>query len=416
MVDGLLDRVAGRFARVETRRRFAGLLRGMLAELPRKNCWTIAEHAGDTAPDGMQHLLNRAVWDTDGVAADLRRFVVEHLGEPGAVLVTDETGDLKKGCHTVGVQRQYTGTAGRIENAQIAVYLSYAARGGHTMIDRELYLPRSWTDDPGRCAAAGVPAEVEFATKPALAGAMITRAVSAGVPARWVAGDEVYGADPTLRAQIETLGLGYVLAIGCDRRVPTHGGPMRPDRIAAALPAHCWQRYSAGAGAKGPRIYDWALVTLTAADGSGHRWLLLRRHPGHGELAYYRCYSPHPVPLRELVRVAGARWTIEESFQVGKGLTGLDEHQVRRWISWRRWTLVAMLAHALLTVLAATERAQHPAPSGLIALTCNEIARLLNRLVIEPARRLADPLAWTDWRRRHQHRARSSHYKRRPET
>lgn len=306
MVEELLDRVAGRFGRVETRRRFGGFLRGMLAELPRKNCWTIAEHAGDSTPEGMQHLLNRAVWDDDGVAADLRDYVVAHLGEPDAVPVVDETGDLKKGDRTVGVQRQYTGTAGRIENAQVVVYVTYTARAGHAMIDRELYLPRSWMDDPDRCAAAGVPDDVEFATKPTLAAAMITRVVEAGVAARWVAGDEVYGADPGLRAQIEALGLGYVLAIGCDRRVHTHGGPMRPDVIAAALPRHCWQRRSAGAGAKGPRLYEWAWVALTDTDGPGHRALLIRRHPGTSELAYYRCYSPTAAPLTELVRVAGA--------------------------------------------------------------------------------------------------------------
>jgi SRSO17 transposase len=408
--------VAARFGRVEPRRRFAAFLDGMLAELPRKNCWTIAEHAGESSPGGMQHFLNRAVWDTDGIGADLREFVVDHLGEADAVLVIDETGDLKKGNRTVGVQRQYTGTAGRVENAQVAVYLTYTARAGHAMIDRELYVPRSWTDDPDRCAAAGIPTEVEFATKPALAAAMITRAIEAEVPAGWATGDEVYGADPALRAQIEALGLGYVLAIGCDRRVSTHGGPMRPDQIAAALPQHCWQRYSAGAGAKGPRIYEWAWITLTnAEEATGHRWLLIRRHPVTGELAYYRCYSPTPVGLPELVRVAGARWTVEETFQGGKGLTGLDEHQVRRWTPWRRWTLIAMLAYALLAVLAATEHTLHPAPAGLIALTCNEIHRLFNRLILEPVRRLANPLTWAYWRRRHQYRARISHYQRRPE-
>lgn len=413
--------MAGRFGRVEPRRRFAAFLDGMLAELPRKNCWTIAEHVGEPGPGGMQHFLNRARWDTDGVAADLREFVVDHLGEPDAVLVIDETGDVKKGDRTVGVQRQYTGTAGRIENAQVAVYLTYTARAGHAMIDRELYLPRSWADDPGRCAAAGIPTGIEFATKPALAAAMITRAVEAGMQARWVTGDEVYGADPTLRAQIEALGLGYVLAIGCDRRVSTHGGPMRPDQIADALPKHCWQRYSAGAGAKGSRIYEWAWITLTATQAPrdhrpGHRWLLIRRHPVSGELAYYRCYTPTPVGLPELVRIAGARWTVEETFQGGKGLTGLDEHQVRRWTPWRRWTVIAMLAYALLAVLAATEHALRPAPAGLIALTCNEIHRLFNRLILEPARRLANPLTWSDWRRRHQYSARASHYQRRPET
>jgi SRSO17 transposase len=410
MLEELLSRVAGRFPRVEPRRRIRGFVLGLLADLPRKNCWTIAEHAGEASPDGMQHLLARAVWDTDGVRDDLREFVVEHLGDPGAVLVVDETGDVKKGTATVGTQRQYTGTAGRVENAQVAVYLTYAGQAGHAMIDRELYLPKSWTIDPQRCAGAGIPEDVEFATKPALAGAMITRALDAGVPARWVAGDEVYGADPALRTQLEARQVGYVLAIGCDRRVLTAAGPMRADALAATLPKGAWQRLSAGSGAKGQRYYDWAWVTVAAQ--AGHHWLLIRRHPRHGELAFYRCYSPTLVPLGELVRVAGRRWTIEESFQAGKGLAGLDEHQVRRWLAWRRWTLLAMLAHALLAVIAATERTAHPPQPGLIALTCNEIRHLLTKLITEPNRRLTDPIAWSYWRRRHQHHARACHYRR----
>ncbi len=358
----------------------------------------------------MQYLLGRAVWDTDGMRDDLRDYVVEYLGDPGAVLVVDETGDVKKGSTTVGTQRQYTGTAGRIENAQVAVYLTYAGQAGHAMIDRELYLPRSWTTDPARCAAAGVPEEVEFATKPALAQAMIARALDAGVPARWVAADEVYGADPGLRADLEDRRVGYVLAIGCDRRVPTAAGPMRADALAASLPKRAWQRLSAGPRAKGQRYYDWAWVTLIAQ--TGHHWLLIRRHPRHGELAFYRCYCPILVPLGELVRVAGRRWTIEESFQAAKGLAGLDEHQVRRWLARRRWTLLAMLAHALLAVIAATERAEHPPLGELISLTCNEIRHLFTRLITEPTRRLTDPLAWSRRRRHHQHHARASHYRR----
>ncbi len=209
------------------------------------------------------------------------------------------------------MQRQYTGTAGRVENAQVAVYLTYAGQAGHAMIDRELYLPRSWASDPVRCAAAGVPDDVEFATKPELARAMIARALDAGVPARWAAGDEVYGADPGLRAELKARQVGYVLAIGCDRRLPTTAGPMRADTLAASVPTGAWARLSAGRGAKGQRYYDWAWVTLTAE--SGHHCLLIRRHPGHGELAFYRCYSPTPIRLGELVRVAGRRWTIEES-------------------------------------------------------------------------------------------------------
>jgi SRSO17 transposase len=410
--------MASRFARVETRRRTRGFLLGLLADLPRKNCWTIAEHAGDRDPHGMQHLLGRACWDTDGVRDDLRDYVTAHLGDVDAVLVVDETGDLKKGSMTVGVQRQYTGTAGRIENAQVAVYLTYAGARGHAMIDRELYLPKSWTADLDRLAAAGVPDDIDFMTKPALAAGMLTRALNAGVPARWVAGDEVYGADPVLRAELESRRVGYVLAIGCDRRIPTAAGLLRADHITAGLPKKAWQQLSAGPGAKGHRLYDWAL--LTHPDPAGRAdltdgqcwWLLVRRHQVTGELAFYRCYSPAVVPLRELVRVAGRRWTVEESFQAAKGLAGLDEHQVRRWISWRRWTLLAMTAHALLAVIAANEHTDRAGPDGLIALTCNEIRRLLSVLVIEPGRVLACPQAWSHWRRRHQHSARTSHYRR----
>jgi SRSO17 transposase len=417
-IDELLDRIAGRFGRIELQHRVRAFLLALLADLPGKNCWTLAEHAGDATPDGMQHLLARAVWDTDGVAADLRDYVVDHLGEPGAVLVIDETGDVKKGTHTVGVQRQYTGTAGRIENSQVAVYLAYAAARGHALIDRELYLPQSWTDDPARCAAAGVPAGVAFATKPALARVMLARALDAGVPAAWVAGDEVYGADPGLRAALEARGVGYVLAIAGNRRLPTVAGPIRADVLAAALPRRAWQRLSAGPGAKGQRYYDWACIELPAAARSadttapGCWWLLIRRSRRDGELAFYRCYHPTPARLAALVAVAGRRWTVEESFQRGQGLAGLDEHQVRRWLPWRRWTLLAMLAHALLVVLTAGEHAAGTPPPGLIPLTCNEIQRLLVRMVLEPARRPADPETWSRWRRRHQYRARASHYRR----
>jgi hypothetical protein len=217
--------------------------------------------------------------------------------------------------------------------------------------------------------------------------------------------------------------IGYVLAIGCDRRVRTADGPIRADELTAGLPRRAWQRLSAGAGAKGQRYYDWALIVLgppattpptdTGSDtGTACWWLLVRRHRDTGELAFYRCYAPEVVPLRELVRVAGRRWTVEESFQAGKGLAGLDEHQVRRWTSWRRWTLLAMLAYALLAVIAVHEHAARPAPAGLIALTCNEIRRLFTIFVIEPGRNRACPEAWSLWRRRHQHRARASHYQR----
>src|SRR3979411_519155 len=221
MLHELLGRVAGPGPRGGSGRRVGGFVLGLLADLPRKNCWAIAEHAGDVSPDGMQHLLGRAVWDTDGVCDDLRDYVTEHLGDPHGVLVVDETGDVKKGTATVGTQRQYTGTAGRIENAQVGVFLTYTTQVGHTLIDRERYLPASWTGDTDRCAAAGVPEDTAFATKPALASRMILRALDGGVPAQWVAADEVYGGNPTLRGDLEKRQIGYVLAVACDHRVAT---------------------------------------------------------------------------------------------------------------------------------------------------------------------------------------------------
>ena len=253
--DELMTRAGARFSRVEPRRRARAFVLGLLAELPRKNCWTIAEHAGDRTPDGMQHLLSRARWDADGVRDDVRSYVVEELGDPGAVLVVDETGDVKKGRATPGVQRQYTGTAGRIENAQVAVYLGYAAPRGHALIDRELYLPKSWTGDPARCEAAGIPGHVAFATKPQLARLMIERAVSARVPFAWVAADEAYGDNGPLRTWLEQQHIAYVLAVARDHRVPAGAGrTVRADALAARLPRRAWQRLSAGDGAKGHRV------------------------------------------------------------------------------------------------------------------------------------------------------------------
>jgi SRSO17 transposase len=413
-LDELMARVAKRFTRVEPRRRARSFVEGLLSDLPRKNCWTIAEHAGDATPDGMQHLLSRAVWDADQVRDDVRDVAVEHLGDTDAMLVVDETGDVKKGNCSAGVQRQYTGTAGRIENAQVGVFLTYTTTAGHTLIDRELYLPRSWTGDTARCAAAGIGEDTQFATKPALASRMILRALDGGVPARWVAGDEVYGGNPTLRGDLEHRGVGYVLAVACDHRVTTAAGTRRADELVARLPKRAWQRLSAGKGAKGHRFYDWAWITIvdTGDNASeGYRWLLVRRNRRTGELAYYRCYAPERVPLTALVRVAGRRWTIEESFQTSKGQTGLDEHQVRTWTSWYRWTTLVLLAHLFLAITTVTARAS-PAPPGLIPLTLNEIRHLYNALVITTAVDVRHVLRCSRWRRQHQYRARQSHYQR----
>jgi SRSO17 transposase len=409
--------IAGRFGRVEPRRRARSFLLGLLADVETRSCWQLAEQAGDRSPHGMQRLLGEAVWDADAVRDDLRSYVAEQLGDPAGVLILDDTGDLKKGEHSVGVQRQYTGTAGRVENAQVGVFLAYATPAGYTLIDREIYLPRAWSEDPARCAAAGVPDRVGFATKLTLARRMLTRALDAGLPASWATADEFYGGDRHLRADLQARGVGYVLAVAKSHRVIVCAGidPARGDRIAAELPARAWNRLSAGDGSKGWREYDWAWVRLAApeteAAAGGHHWLLIRRRLCDGELAFYRCWSLRREHLRTLVAVAGRRWSIETGFQTGKTL-GLDQHQVRRWSSWYRHTTLVMLAHAILTVIATRERAQHRDES-LIPLTLNEIRRLLAKLAVNTVHTIDYRLSWSRWRRRHQARARTSHYRRR---
>jgi SRSO17 transposase len=319
VADGVIGCFAGRFARVEPRRAAAGFVTGLLADLEIKTCWQLAEQAGHARPDAMQRLLYRARWDADAVRDDVRDLVVDRLGDPGGVLVVDETGDLKKGTFTVGVQRQYTGTAGRIENAQVGVFLAYASRHGHTLIDRRVYLPDSWTGDRERCRQAGVPDQVQFATRSQLADDMITAAVQARVPARWVAADEAYGNNTALRARLREHRLGYVVAISRNHLVPLDGGKsrQRADLVAADLPTTAWTRRSAGAGSKGPRFYDWAWLADVGTDddptAGGRHSLLIRRNNSTGELAFYRCWTPGPVTLAQLVRVAGIRWTVEES-------------------------------------------------------------------------------------------------------
>ncbi|MDT0425115.1 MULTISPECIES: IS701 family transposase [Streptomyces] len=405
-----MGRIAGRFVRVEPRLRAGRLVMGLMSDLPRKNCWTIAEWAGETTPHGMQHLLCRAAWDADAVRDDVREYVVEHLHDEAAVLVVDETGDVKKGIQTVGVQRQYTGTAGRIENSQVAVYLVYAGERGHAAVDRELYVPRSWTGDPNRCRAAGLDKDTVFATKPQLARVMIERFLDAGHRIGWVTGDEVYGGNPKLRASLEERGLAYVLAVACSAEVTTKAGKFRTDTLAAMLPKRAWQKMSAGRGAKGHRYYDWAVIDL-ADPPAGHRQLLIRRSRTTGELAYYRCHSTVPTPLHTLVKTAGSRWRVEETFQTEKGLAGLDEHQVRRYSSWARWVTLAMLAHAFLAVVRADEHARRSGPDDLIPLTCKEIQHLF-LAAVHPIHGLEHRLGWSDWRRRHQARSQTSHYRR----
>jgi SRSO17 transposase len=354
-LEALCERIAPCFGRVEVRRRAGAFLRGLLAGVERKNGWQLAEHAGEHTPDGMQRLLNHARWDPDEVRDDLRGYIVEHLGDPGAVLVIDETGFLKKGTKSAGVQRQYSGTAGRIENCQLGVFLAYASRHGHALIDRELYLPEGWISDRLRCREAGIPEQVEFHTKPQLARVMLERVLDADVPCGWVTGDEVYGGDSRLRRWLEEREVPHVLAV--KRSESLWSLRMRQERafkLAAQVPAGAWRRLSAGRGAKGERVYAWARVAIRPLrePGTGH-WLLVRRSLRDGELAFYVCYGPARTSLAELVRVAGTRWMVECSFQAGKGQTGLDHYQVRRYQAWYRHVMLAMFALAFLAVMRA---------------------------------------------------------------
>lgn len=353
-LDSLFARVAGRFGRVEPRRQARAYLTGLLAPVERKNGWQLAEAAGDATPDRMQRLLNTACWDPDLVRDDLRSYVAERLGHRDGVLVVDETGFLKKGTRSAGVQRQYSGTAGRVENCQLGVFLAYATPAGRALIDRELYLPKSWTADPERCAAAGVPEQVQFATKPTLAMRMLARALEAGMPAGWVTADEAYGQDSKFRTFCDQRRVGYVLAVPRNQTIGLGSGTARADTLTTQAPEHAWKRPSAGEGSKGPRLYDWARATLPAGDEHRGRWLLIRRSiTDPEELAFYLCAGPPDTTLDALVRVAGTRWAIEECFQQAKTETGLDHYQVRRFQPWYRHVTLAMLAHAFLAVTAA---------------------------------------------------------------
>jgi SRSO17 transposase len=354
-LNDLERRLAPYFERAEPRQRAMAYVRGLLSLAERKNSWQLAEVSGDTTPYAFQHLLRRALWDPEAVRDELRRYVIQHLGAPEAVLVLDETGFLKKGRHSAGVARQYSGTAGRIENCQIGVFLGYASQLGQALLDRELYLPKAWTDDPARCRQAGIPAEHRFATTPQLAQHMLQRALAAGVPGRWVTGDSVYGNDRRLRVWLEAQPQAYVLAVSGQEYVGL-GWPQRQVKtLLATLPEDSWTRWSAGDGAKGPRWYDWQWLPLAdPVDPQWRRWLLVRRRISTpNELTAYVVFAPQATALEAVVRVAGSRWTIESSFEAAKGEVGLDDYEVRSWTGWYRHITLAMWAYALLAVLRA---------------------------------------------------------------
>jgi SRSO17 transposase len=350
-LDAIHTRIAPRFARAEARTRVRRYLDALLAPVERKNGWQLAEHLGEAGPQGVQRLLNAADWDGDAVRDDLIAFVAEQLGDPDGVLIVDETGFLKKGTKSVGVQRQYSGTAGRRENQQIGVFLAYASPHGTAFLDRALYLPAVWAQDSDRRAEAGVPETVAFATKGELARQMLARVFAAQMPTAWVVGDTIYGGDE-LRRWLEEQQRAYVLAVPCTHGLWTMGQQVEARTLADGVPETAWARLSAGEGSQGPRWYDWALLTLPyAAPPAMAHWLLVRRSVSDPtERAYYRVCGPAETTLAALVQVAGRRWCIETAFEEAKGVAGLDHYEVRKWAAWHRHVTLALLAYATLVV------------------------------------------------------------------
>lgn len=407
-------------------------VRGLLMPQVAGNCWSLAEAVGLDRPYRLQHLLERASWDEDAARDAVRAFLARHLGADGGVLIFDETGQAKKGTATAAAGRQYSGTMGRVENVIVAVYTTYATEKGHALIDRDLYVQEDWFADPQRMAKAGFPPGHAFATKPDLAIAQAKRALAAGIRPAWAAGDEVYGRSGALRELLEARGIGYVFAVPVDFHITTSGQVrMRADAALDLVESAGWNRRSCGAGAKGPRYYDWAWI---ATDHPRRQLLIRRSISDPSEIAYFYAYAPegHACSLTDLVKVAGTRWKVEDDFQDAKSSVGLDQTQVRLYRAWKRHVTLAMAALAFLAVLAAIEKAAHPAPvlptdpdqtppadCGTIALTVPEAQRLFHLfttltrdLPLRTARaRLTLHLRWSDWRRRHQARARWHHYR-----
>ena len=346
------------FARPETRASAESLLRGLLARVERKNSWGLSEEVGRETPYAFQHLLNGAQWDEAALRDDVLAYARARLGE-GGILAVDETGFLKKGDKSAGVARQYSGTAGRVENCQVGVFLAYVTDKGHTLVDRELYLPEDWLEDLERCRQAGIPREVRFQTKPALARAMLQRALDAGLHPAWVVGDEVYGRDGELRRLLESQSQRYVLAVATNTYAWRGETQVTAGEVLKEVKTSEWTRLSAGAGAKGPRLYDWARVQLNSPARTWTRWFLFRRSlTEENDVAQYLVHAPATTSLAEMVEAAGKRWPVEECFESAKGEIGLDDYEVRKWRGWYRHMTLCLVAHAFL----AAARAEANAP------------------------------------------------------
>jgi SRSO17 transposase len=351
----LWEQAGGCFRRRDTRSHAEGYVRGLLGRVERKNSWQMAEYLGAARPYAVQHLLGRSNWNADTVRDEILRYSREHMltGGENGVLIVDETGFLKKGDKSAGVQRQYSGTAGRIENCQIGVFLALASSKGRALLDRELYVPRSWCDDAARRVEASIPSNAAFSTKQQLAREMLSRAFASGFSPDWVLADEVYGSDSKFRRFLEERGQAYVLAVSSQQRLWVGLSQKRVDAIGRELAPENWLRLSAGEGMKGPRLYDWAAGQFGFSGEHGLRkWLLLRRSiEKPEELAYYLCMAPAGIAVKELVKAAGQRWNIECCFEAAKQETGLDEYEVRSWHGWYRHITLSMLALVFLAVI-----------------------------------------------------------------
>jgi len=425
-------RLAPFFARPEPHQRLLYFLQGVLSQVERKNGWQLAEQAREVTPYGMQRLLSGAVWDVDAVRDELRAFALQYLGSAGAIIALDETCFPKRGKKSAGVKKQYCGTTGEIQTCQVGVFLSYITALGHTLIDRELYLPTDWLNDPARCQEAGIPATTPFRTKPELAILMLERLHHAQVPIAWVVADSVYGAHLELRSWLETRRYSYVGAVACDEPVvlvvPAGGvRRMQVREVAALLCASDWQRLSMSEGTKGPRLFDWACLPLLhhGADDGWHSLLIRRTIDPTPDLAYYLVFAPPDTSLQAKITALGGRWRIEENFENGKDL-GLDHYEVRSFVGWYRHITLVMLALAFLTsivlaanTLSSTIQAPTPAPTepvmptALCPLSVPEARHLLARLFFPPPCSVPLVIAWSAWRRWHQRRACFFHTRRR---
>jgi SRSO17 transposase len=424
-LDVLKQRLGPLFVRPEPRRQAGLYLEALLSGAPRKNGWQLAEQIGDARPWRTQRVLSHVHWDQDAARDICRDYVIEHIGSPDGVLVADETGFLKKGTHSAGVARQYSGTAGGIDNCQIGVFLTYASSQGHALIDRALYLPEAWCADAARRDEVAIPEAVEFATKPVLARQMIERALDAGVPCAWVLGDEIYGSDHKLRAALEQREQAYVLTVRSNEQVwavrEKKTGWYTAAELAEAQPAGAWRCLSAGAGTKGERLYDWARVPFARRgppQTHWQHWLLIRRNrQDPDDMAYYVVFGPATTRLATLARVAGRRWTVEECFEVAKQEVGLDDYEVRSWQGWYRHITLAMLALAFLVAMRVKLNASPPqsgddAPSRpLVGFSVCEIRHLISRLLLMAGLALKAILDWSFWRRMHQAVAKLCHWK-----